>query len=65
MGGDGSGIDAGLSGLFVLIALFVAAGFLGASMLRHVRRVPPAFDPPAPRRRRGEAPPATDETPER
>ena len=65
MGGDASGIDAGLFGFLVLMALFVAGGLLGWSMLRHVRKVPPTFDPPG----RGgadrdEEPPAA-EVPER
>ncbi len=46
MGGDGSGIDAGLIGLFLLIGLFVVCGLLGWSMIRHVRNVPASFDPP-------------------
>lgn len=48
MGGDASGVDAGLIGLFLLIALFVVSGLLGVSMLRHMRRVPTSFDPPPP-----------------
>ncbi len=66
MGGDASGIDAGVFGFFVLMALFVAGGLLGWSMLRHVRKVPPTFDPPPPRGgTAGDEEPPTARTPER
>jgi hypothetical protein len=43
---DGSG-QAGPLGLLVIALLGVAVLFLGRSMAKHLRRVPPSFDPPA------------------
>ena len=65
MGGDASGIDAGLIGLFLLIGLFAVCGLLGWSMIRHIRKVPAAFDDGrAPRETPEDAGP-TDERPGR
>ena len=35
-------------GLFVVLLLCVAVYFLYRSMSKHLRRVPPSFDPPTP-----------------
>ena len=40
------GIGAGLTGFLVVLVLAIAAVFLFRSMLRHLRRVPPTFEPP-------------------
>jgi hypothetical protein len=40
------GLGAGLTGFLVVLALVVAAVFLFRSMLRHLRKVPPTFEPP-------------------
>ena len=40
-------MGAGLIGFLVVLALVVAAVFLFRSMNRHLRNVPPTFDPPA------------------
>ena len=60
MGGDASGIDAGLIGLLLLIGLFVVSGLLGWSMIRHMRNVPASFE-----QQRGEPPAGPDENPPR
>jgi hypothetical protein len=39
--------QAGPLGLFVILLLGLATYFLIRSMNRHLRRVPPTFDPPA------------------
>ena len=39
-------MGAGLIGFLVVLALVVAAVFLFRSMNRHLRKVPPSFDPP-------------------
>jgi O-antigen ligase len=39
-------LGAGLIGFLVVLALAIAAVFLFRSMLKHLRRVPPTFDPP-------------------
>jgi hypothetical protein len=41
-------MGAGLIGFLVVLALVVAAVLLFRSMNRHLRKVPPTFDPPAP-----------------
>jgi len=42
-------MGAGLIGFLVVLALVVAAVFLFRSMNRHLRKVPPTFDPPPPK----------------
>ena len=42
------GIGAGLTGFLVVLVLVVAAVFLFRSMSKHLRKVPPSFDPPSP-----------------
>ncbi|MGB9376581.1 MAG: hypothetical protein WCB04_03615 [Mycobacteriales bacterium] len=49
--------QAGPLGLFVILALGVVTVFLIRSMGRHLKRVPPSFDPPA-------GPPAQAEPPD-
>lgn len=44
--GDQSG-QAGPLGLFIILALGAATVLLIRSMSRHLKRVPPTFDPPA------------------
>jgi len=41
-------VGAGLIGFLVVLALVVAAVFLFRSMSKHLRKVPPSFDPPSP-----------------
>ena len=41
-------MGAGLIGFLVVLALVVAAVFLFRSMSKHLRKVPPSFDPPSP-----------------
>lgn len=45
--------QAGPLGLFIILALGVATVLLIRSMSRHLKRIPPSFDPPA------QPPPAT------
>jgi hypothetical protein len=39
------GLGAGLTGFLVVLALVAGAVLLFRSMLRHLRKVPPTFDP--------------------
>lgn len=39
-------MGAGLIGFLVVLALVVAAVFLFRSMTKHLRKVPPSFEPP-------------------
>lgn len=41
-------MGAGFVGFLVVLALIVGAVFLFRSMARHLRKVPPSFDPPTP-----------------
>ena len=41
-------MGAGLIGFLVVLALVVAAVFLFRSMSKHLRKVPPSFDPQPP-----------------
>ncbi len=44
---DGGGsLGAGFIAFIVVVALCVACYFLFRSMTRHLRKVPPSFDPP-------------------
>ena len=44
---DGGGsLGAGFIAFIVVVALCVACYFLFRSMARHLRKVPPSFDPP-------------------
>jgi uncharacterized protein HemY len=45
------GLGTGLTGFLVVLVLVIAAVFLFRSMLRHLRKVPPTFDPPPEDRR--------------
>ncbi len=38
--------EAGPTGLFVIALLAIGVFFLGRSMVKHLKRVPPSFDPP-------------------
>jgi len=40
-------VGAGLIGFLVVLALVVASILLFRSMSRHLRKVPPSFDPPS------------------
>ncbi len=40
--------EAGPTGLFVIALLAIGVFFLGRSMVKHLKRVPPSFDPPPP-----------------
>jgi hypothetical protein len=53
-------MGAGLIGFLVVLALVVAAVFLFRSMSKHLRKVPPSFDPqpPDPPAKPGDSPPA-------
>jgi hypothetical protein len=53
---DGSN-QAGPLGLLVIALLGLAVYFLGRSLSKHLRRVPPSFDPPDPASPAGERPP--------
>ncbi len=43
---DDQPAQAGPLGLFIILALGVATVFLIMSMSRHLKRIPPSFDPP-------------------
>jgi uncharacterized membrane protein YoaK (UPF0700 family) len=51
--------QAGPLGLLVIALLAIAVFFLGRSMAKHLRRVPPSFDPPT-----GPAGPAGEQPPD-
>lgn len=38
--------EAAPTGLFVIVLLGIGVFFLGRSMIKHIRKVPPTFDPP-------------------
>lgn len=38
--------EAAPTGLFVIVLLGIGVIFLGRSMIKHIRKVPPTFDPP-------------------
>lgn len=70
----GQGQEFGSSGpvaLILIIALFIAVGFLVRSMTKHLKRVPASFDPEpedgsgAPAAREGSGAPAARESQER
>ena len=51
-------MGAGLIGFLVVLGLVVAAVFLFRSMSKHLRKVPPTFDPPAEKSETPDPPPA-------
>ena len=62
LGADDQPAQAGPLGLFIILALGAATVLLVRSMSRHLKRIPPSFDPPEqPPSAAKPAPPPDDE----